>query len=92
MARKRCLSCGGEYDTVLPDAMRYFHACPPLRRVRVRRGAATIVVDLDRVLVTDERLEELAVERPERRDENVVVDPADRRVKPKAEGLGAEDA
>lgn len=30
MARKRCVSCGGEYDQTLPDGYRYFHACPPV--------------------------------------------------------------
>lgn len=26
----RCLTCHGEYDSMLADGTRYFHACPPL--------------------------------------------------------------
>jgi rubredoxin len=31
MARWKCKSCDGEYDDLLPDGTRYFHACPPVR-------------------------------------------------------------
>jgi len=30
MARFRCLTCGGEYDDVSPDGVRYYHTCPPI--------------------------------------------------------------
>lgn len=46
MARLRCIACGGEFDAVTPDKMRYFHACPPLSASEIRRGldAGTIIL------------------------------------------------
>jgi hypothetical protein len=45
MATLKCKACGGVYDDVLPDGMRYFHVCPPLTRQRVTRhnGALELV-------------------------------------------------
>ena len=37
MARLRCNICQGEYDDVGADGVPYFHACPPIARVRIRR-------------------------------------------------------
>ena len=85
-----CRSCGGRYEPIGADGARYFHACPLRRRVKVRRGAAELLVDLDQVLDTDVRLAELDVERPNRRNENVRRDP-DGVVKPIAEGDGTTD-
>jgi hypothetical protein len=46
MSRQQCLTCGGEYDTVLPDGMLYFHRCPPLSvaelRELLRSGRVTL--------------------------------------------------
>lgn len=28
--RLKCNTCGGEYDDVLSDGMRYFHSCAPV--------------------------------------------------------------
>lgn len=86
-----CRSCGGRYESIGADRVQYFHACPPVHRVKVRRGAAVILVDLADVLPTDIRLEDVEVKRPDKRDENVRVDLVDGQTKPKAEGLGADD-
>lgn len=85
-----CQSCGGRYEPIGADGVRYFHACPPQRRVRVRRGATELLVALEEVLDTDVQLEELDVERPNRRNENVRRDP-DGVVRPIAEGDGTTD-
>ncbi len=85
---QKCNTCGGTYAPILPDGMRYFHACPPLHRVRVKhQDGTTAVVDVDKVVPTDERLEDVFVERADKRDENVMLNGAGT-VKPKAEGKG----
>lgn len=38
MSRVKCNSCGGVYDTQLPDGSTYFHACPPLSGDEVKRA------------------------------------------------------
>lgn len=53
MARMRCTSCGGKYDAVLPDGMRYFHACAPATRVAVTRAGTATLVDLAALQPTD---------------------------------------
>ena len=53
MARVRCNSCGGEFESLLGDGMIYFHACPPITRVRVKRGAAWVMLPLQAVQPTD---------------------------------------
>lgn len=66
----RCRTCGGIYDPVQADGMLYFHACPPLQQVKIRRGAAELLVNPDRVLPGDIVLDRVQVARPNRRDEN----------------------
>jgi len=51
----QCNSCGGKYNTALPDGLLYFHACAPLPPTP---GNPFVVV-----------------EHPNKRDENVVIDP-----------------
>lgn len=70
MARLRCISCQGEYDDVGADGVPYFHACPPIARVRIRRDGQALTVDLADLLPTDERIADVTRERPDRRDEN----------------------
>jgi hypothetical protein len=53
MARVRCNSCQGEYDDVSEDGVPYFHACPPVLRVRVTRDGQAQTVDLADVRPTD---------------------------------------
>lgn len=40
----QCNACGGIYDDVGPDGLRYFHACPPLsvRELRAALEAGTL--------------------------------------------------
>lgn len=72
MARYRCNTCGGVYSDVLPDGLRYYHRCPPLRRLVVERAGGRLeTVDPIAVTPLDKVLEEIAVDRPETRDENV---------------------
>lgn len=49
----QCESCGGTFASVVPDGLEYYHACPPITRVRVKRGAAWVEVPLVAVLPTD---------------------------------------
>lgn len=95
MATRRCNSCDGTYETVLADGTRYFHACPPIHRARVRRGLVEQVVDLADVLPTDDRLAEVFVARLNHRDENVQVVGTDTSgsavTAPKADGAGAAE-
>jgi hypothetical protein len=53
MARFRCNSCGGEYDSTLADGSEYYHACPPAVRVAVDRGGAPTLVDVTDLRATD---------------------------------------
>ena len=53
MARLLCASCGGEYVDTLPDGLRYFHACPPLPRVRVQLADGTIAIEDHAVRLVD---------------------------------------
>jgi hypothetical protein len=53
MARLRCNTCQGEYDDVSDDGVPYFHACPPVTRVRVKRDGEASTVDLGDVRPTD---------------------------------------
>ncbi len=71
MPRFRCNACRGEFDDVLRDGVRYFHACPPQLLVTVERGAATLEVRLDRVLAGDVEISRRSIERANRRNENV---------------------
>ena len=74
MARMRCTTCGGTYQTDQARGTRYFHACPPIDRVTIERDGRTTTVDRADVLESDTVLEETVEPRPDARDENVVVD------------------
>jgi hypothetical protein len=91
MARLQCQTCGGEYDDVLPDKLRYFHACPPLSVSELQAA----VDDGRVVLATDETVAQAhgrrIYERAGKRDENVKPTAVDGKVVGlvKAEGRGA---
>lgn len=53
MATLQCKSCGGVYDDVQRDGIRYFHACAPVTRVAVERAGSPTVVDLKDVKPDD---------------------------------------
>lgn len=67
---KRCNTCNGEYEDRSADGMLYFHTCPPITRVRVKRDGEARTVDLGelrasdtvRVLRNDQPIEILAGE------------------------------
>ena len=54
MARVRCRACGGRYQETLEDGTEYYHACPPVVHVHVRRSGLESDVPLDRVRPFDE--------------------------------------
>jgi hypothetical protein len=95
MTYKRCKACGGIYSPIQPDGSAYFHACPPIVLVRIRRQDGTrATIPRDELQATDQVLRELMRDRPNRRDENTLRREGDRgeiRVL-RAEGLGVEDA
>jgi antitoxin (DNA-binding transcriptional repressor) of toxin-antitoxin stability system len=49
----KCLSCGGTYEPIGADGLRYYHACPPVTRRHVVRAGAPLDVPLDEVQPTD---------------------------------------
>jgi hypothetical protein len=69
--RLKCNACGGIYDDVLPDGMRYFHTCPSLSVVEL--GAAVLAGKV--VLPVGETAADAVLrrsyERATKRDENV---------------------
>lgn len=69
MARVRCNSCGGEYDTVTADRVLYQHACGPRMQ-----GDALV-----------------PTERPDKRDETIILGPDGRAIGIRAEGRGRVD-
>lgn len=91
MSRWRCNTCGGEYDDLLPDGTRHFHACPPVPVHKVKRPDGNIITVEGNVRPDQgEVVETTFRERPDRRDENVVVDRTTGQVRIKAEGRGRQ--
>lgn len=83
----KCKSCGGTYEP-LQSSGRYFHACPPVATVTVKRGNATVDVAMVDVLPDDVEQSRRYAERADKRDENVIGDgPNPSAIK--AEGKGA---
>lgn len=54
MSKFRCNSCQGEYDDRAPGGQDYYHTCPPVTHLRVRRGGNIHVVPLTDVRPPDE--------------------------------------
>lgn len=94
MATLRCKSCGGEYQDVSPDGLRYFHVCPPLEICHVDRAGALSDVERKDVQPGDKVLSSRFVPRPNHRDENVIVSGYDKAGNPitaaKSAGAGVE--
>lgn len=89
-----CLTCGGRYEPVGADGVRYFHACPPFaaHEIRAALDAGTLALSVtnrarlkraqdadavnppkpDETTNVDAFLSSLIVERPNKRDENVL--------------------
>lgn len=93
MTQYKCNACGGEYEDPLPDGMRYFHTCPMLDRVRVRRDGQAIDIDPKDQQPADVEIRRLSIERQGHRDENV--NPNDRddrqRARIRKEGAGRRE-
>lgn len=86
----RCRACGGTYDPVLPDGMRYFHACADLSDAEVIAILGLPADDTTWTVGQRQAFERFPRTRPNRRNENVPgTTPADtgRRI---ADGLGVD--
>ena len=70
MRRFRCNACGGEYDDRQTDGSLYFHTCPPVRRLRVRRNGRDVVIDVGAKQPGDLEVGEELTARSDHRDEN----------------------
>lgn len=70
---RECLACGGQYEPVQSDGVRYFHVCAPLVTLRVKRGNATIDIDPAERKEGDVELDRLYTKRDDHVDENVTV-------------------
>ena len=88
----KCVTCGGVYEPVLADGLRYFHVCPPLSvaelaaavqagKVRLPDDPATGAAETPEIAVTRR-----TYERANARDENVTRDGL-----PKSIGAGVQD-
>lgn len=73
MAKMKCRTCGGTYDTDQARGTKYFHACPPIDIVTVDRAGEIKTMPLDDMLPGDILLTATTEPRPDARDENVVV-------------------
>ncbi len=53
MPRLQCPVCLGIYDDTQRDGVRYFHACAPIHRVKVRRADGRVELIDSRMTVTE---------------------------------------
>ena len=69
--RLMCRTCGGIYESIGADGLRYAHACPPVRALKVRRiDGSLIVVAPGAARVDDAVIEEVFLPRRAARNEN----------------------
>lgn len=73
MARQKCKTCGGEFETVQPGGIAYFHTCPPIEKVTIDRAGVISDVDPAAVQAGDKILRRRFVPPPNGRDENVKI-------------------
>jgi len=71
MARVQCNTCGGVYDEILPDGLRYFHACPPLSAVELEQAVNDGKVVLPAGETAEDAVMRRVYQRKSARDENV---------------------
>lgn len=84
----KCLTCNGLYLPMLPDGMKYFHACPPLSDAEVK---AALTLDPDDAKLSPAQLSTVRAApraRVNARDENVPTTNAGDAGKMKAAGGG----
>lgn len=70
--RLECKCCGGVYDDVQPDGLRYFHVCPPLTRAELDQAVSDGRVALPKGETVDQALERRVYLRGGARNENAV--------------------
>jgi hypothetical protein len=67
----QCRACGGVYAPILPDGLRYFHACPPLSAHELAAAVAAGTVVLPKGETPDQAVHRRTYPRPGARDENI---------------------
>ena len=72
MARVQCTTCGGVYDELLPDGLRYFHACPPLSAAQLAQAVTDGKVVLPAGETAEDAVARRVYRRKDARNENVV--------------------
>lgn len=90
----KCKTCGGEYEPAPAGGAKYFHACPPIDRATIDRLGVVSDVDASTVKAGDKLIKQFAIDRPNHRDENVIVIGYDKTGNPigdiKAAGAGVD--
>lgn len=93
MARVQCTTCGGIYDEVQADGLRYFHACPPLSSSELAAAVKAGKVELAADETAEEAVARRVYLRAGARDENVTAgDDPRQAARPKSEGKGTQPA
>lgn len=88
MALARCNACGGIYVRVQADGTEYFHVCPPIVKLKVKRlDNSIVVIDPVALVASDLVLATRAILPPGARDENIALDGTGKAVV-KAAGAG----
>lgn len=88
----KCNTCAGIYDAVTPEGLAYFHACPPLRQLRVQELDGTYSTVDPGTQGVRRVVGERFTPRPNRRDENVRLNPTTGKSEPIATGAGVAPA
>src|SRR5262245_18111415 len=86
--RLQCKACNGIYDDVLPDGMRYFHACPSLSAPELAAAVTAGKVVLPNGETPDIAVTRRRYDRARARDENVPSTRAEDSGKVKSAGDG----
>lgn len=93
MARVQCVTCGGVYDTVLPDGYEYYHVCPPLSAPELAQAVADGKVVLPKDETPDDAVARRVYLRKSARNENVrAADDPSKPATPIALGQGTQPA
>lgn len=73
--KTKCSTCDGVYDLLGADGLRYYHVCPPLRRLRVRELDGTYSTVVPGTEGVRPVIRDVTIDRPNLRDERRVLDP-----------------
>lgn len=90
--RVKCNSCGGTYAPLQPDGSEYYHACAPLSAPEIDAAVKAGKLQLPTGMTPDQAATLLTIERPNRRDENVISTRASDSGTMKANGAGTTAA